>query len=269
MEYVEFGQTGLTVSRLSMGTGTNGWGGRSEQTDLGMEALTDLLRAAYDRGITFWDTADGYGSHAHVARALQGIPRESVVIATKTTSHSGRAVRRDVERFLRELRVDVLDIVLLHCVMSESWPRNKRSEVKALRKAKEEGLARAVGVSCHSLGALRAAAESDWVDVVLARINSAGVNMDGSPEQVVPALEQLHAAGKAVYGMKVLGAGRLADDPRAAIEYVLGLGTVHALTIGISQLAHLEQNVRTIEELSPAYPLCEPRAATLSVAPEL
>jgi aryl-alcohol dehydrogenase-like predicted oxidoreductase len=250
MEYVDFGKTGLKVSRLSFGTGTDGWGGRSEQTDLGLEGLTNLLRAAYDLGITFWDTADGYGSHQHVARALQHVPRAKIVIATKTTAHSGRAVRRDVDRFLRELDVDVLDVVLLHCVMSENWSRGKKNEIRALRQAKDEGLVRAVGVSCHSLGALRTAVESDWVDVVLARINYAGINMDGSPERVVPLLEELYAAGKAVYGMKVLGAGRLAGDARAAMQYVLNLGTVHALTVGISRQAHLRQNVRLIEELT-------------------
>jgi aryl-alcohol dehydrogenase-like predicted oxidoreductase len=255
MEYVNFGRTGLVVSRLSIGTGTNGWGNRSEQTDLGLEGLTNLLRAAYELGITFWDTADGYGSHPHVARALQGVPREQVVIATKTTAHSGRAVRRDVERFLRELETDVLDVVLLHCIMSGNWPRSRKNEMKALTQAKEQGLVRAVGVSCHSLSALRAAVACDWVDVVLARINYAGINMDGSPEQVVPLLEQLYAAGKAVYGMKTLGVGRLAGDTRKAIQYVLGLGTVHALTVGISQQAHLYRNVRLIEELAPLHPL--------------
>ena len=94
-----------------------------------------------------------------------------------------------------------------------------------------------------------------WVDVVLARINYGGVNMDGSPEQVASLLEQLYTAGKAVYGMKVLGAGRLTDDPRAAIAYALGLGTLHALTIGISRQAHLKQNVQLVEELGAARPL--------------
>jgi aryl-alcohol dehydrogenase-like predicted oxidoreductase len=258
MEYVEFGQTGLTVSRLSFGTGTNGWGGRSEQTGLGLEGLADLLCAAYEMGVTFWDTADGYGSHAHIARALQSVPRDKTVIATKTTSHSGRAVRRDVERFLRELQTDVLDVVLLHCVTGENWPSAKKGEMEALAQAKDESLVRAVGVSCHSLGALRAAVECEWVDVVLARINRKGVNMDGRPEQVAPLLEQLYDAGKAVYGMKVLGVGRLAHDVRAAIQYALSLGTIHALTIGISQPAHLRENVRLIEELAPLYPLHQP-----------
>ena len=86
MEHIDFGHTGLKVSRLSIGTGTNGWSGRSEQTALGLDGLANLLRLAYDHGVNFWDAADEYGSHPHVARALQGIPRDAVVIATKTVA---------------------------------------------------------------------------------------------------------------------------------------------------------------------------------------
>jgi aryl-alcohol dehydrogenase-like predicted oxidoreductase len=96
VDYVTFGRTGLSASRLSIGTGTNGWAGRSDQTALGLEGLADLLRLAYENGINFWDAADAYGSHPHVALALQGIPREAVVIATKTMSRSAEAVTRDV-----------------------------------------------------------------------------------------------------------------------------------------------------------------------------
>jgi aryl-alcohol dehydrogenase-like predicted oxidoreductase len=255
MEYVNFGNTGLVVSRLSLGTGTNGWAHHSEQTALGLEGLPKLLRAAYDLGITFWDTADQYGSHQHVAEALKDIPRDKVVIATKTSSHTGRAVTRDVERFMRELETDVLDVVLLHCVSDDDWPRRQADAMQALSLAKERGKVRAVGISCHGLGALRTAARSEWLDAILVRINSAGTRMDGSPAEVAPLIEQIHAAGKAVYGMKVLGCGRLAGDARAAIQYVLQLGTVHALSIGISRQDHLRQNVRLVEELAPLHPL--------------
>lgn len=258
MDYVTFGTTGLRVSRLSIGTGTHGWAGRSEQTDLGLEALANLLREAHDLGVTFWDVADGYGSHPHVARALRDVPRDAVVIATKTTSQRARKVTRDVHRFLRELHTDVLDIVLLHCMSDARWPQRYAGAMDALSRAKAEGKVRAVGVSCHSLGALRAAATSDWVDGVLARINHAGTNMDGAPAQVTPVLEQLYEAGKGVYGMKVLGCGRLAhtsEDVRTAMAYVLGLGTVHALTLGISSPAELRENVRLMEDLTPQHPL--------------
>jgi aryl-alcohol dehydrogenase-like predicted oxidoreductase len=255
MDTVNFGRTGLTISRLSIGTGTHGWGGRSEQTALGLDGLAVLLRAAYDRGVNFWDAADGYGSHPHIARALQGIPRDAVVITTKTTSRTARAVKQDIERYLRELNTDVLDIVLLHYMTQADWPRHYGGAMEALSRAKEQGKVRAVGVSCHGLGPFRTAAETDWVEVVLVRINYAGVNMDGSPAQVAPIIERMYASGKAVYGMKVLGCGNLAGDARKAIEYVLRLGTVYAMTIGTSKREHLEENLRLVKELAPQYPL--------------
>jgi len=255
MDSVDFGETGLRVSRLSFGTGTHGWGHRSEQTALGLEGLANLLRLAFDHGVNFWDAADQYGSHPHVARALQGIPREAVVIATKTSSRAARQVTRDVERFLKEMRTDVLDIVLLHCVTQRDWPRRCAGAMEALSRAKERGKVRAVGVSCHGLGALRTAAETDWVDVVLARINFAGVDMDAQPSDVVPTIERLYNSGKAVYGMKVLGCGGLAKEARRAIQYVFQLGTVHAITVGISSREHLLRDVGLVDEIAPRYPL--------------
>ncbi|MBN1581099.1 MAG: aldo/keto reductase [Anaerolineae bacterium] len=255
MDSIEFGRTGLRVSRLAVGTGTHGFGGRSQQTALGVDGLANLLRRAYDLGVTFWDAADGYGSHPHVARALETVPRERVVIATKTMSRKADQMTRDIERFRRELNIDVLDIVLMHFLSHADWPTRYAGAAEALLRAQAAGKVRAVGISCHDLGVLRTAVEAPWIDVVLVRINYDGVNMDAKPARVVPVIEQLYVAGKAVYGMKVLGCGSLAHDPRKAIEYVLGLGTVHALAIGTSSLAQLEQNVRLIEDLSPRYPL--------------
>jgi aryl-alcohol dehydrogenase-like predicted oxidoreductase len=253
MECVDFGKTGLRVSRLAFGTGTHGWAGRSDQTALGVDGLARLLRLAHDHGVNFWDAADEYGSHPHIARALQGIPRHEVVIATKTTSRSAEQVTRDVERFLREIDTDVLDIVLLHFVTQADWPQRCTGAMEALSRAKEQGKVRAVGVSCHGLGALRAAAETAWAEVVLARINMAGVNMDAPPSKMVPVIERLYTSGKAVYGMKVLGCGQLVAKARAAIQYVFQLGVVHALTIGINRREQLFEDVRLVEELASQY----------------
>jgi aryl-alcohol dehydrogenase-like predicted oxidoreductase len=255
MDTVEFGNTGLRVSPLAFGTGTNGLGGRSQQTDLGVDKLADLLRLAHDHGVVFWDAADAYGSHPHIAKALAGLPRDNVVIATKTMSRSTDKVVQDVDRFLRELGTDVLDIVLLHIMTRPDWPQRYAGAMAALSRAKEQGKVRAVGVSCHGLGSLRAAAESNWAEVVLARINMAGVNMDASPAKVVPVIEQMCASGKAIYGMKVLGCGQLAGKARAAIQYVLKLGVVHSVVIGTSARGQLLENVKLVEELAPQYPL--------------
>jgi aryl-alcohol dehydrogenase-like predicted oxidoreductase len=252
---VELGQTGLMVSRLSFGTGSNGWSGRSDQSDLGVDRFTNLLRMAYESGVNFWDTADAYGTHPHVARALQGIPRNKIVIATKTLSRKAVGVSHDIERFLKELGTDYIDIVLLHVMTHADWPRRYADAMNVLSLAKEQGKIRAVGVSCHSLAALKTTAETDWTDVVLARINYAGVNMDASREEVVPILKKLYASGKAVFGMKIVGNGKLISDVRSAIQFAFQLGVIHAITIGMINHDQLIENIRLVSEFSPKYPL--------------
>ena len=110
METVALGLSGISTSRLCFGTGTQGWHHRSNQGDLGIERLSYLLRYAHERGITFWDTADMYGTHPHVADALRQVERESVTITTKTVSRTASEVRSDVERFLGRTQAPITSI---------------------------------------------------------------------------------------------------------------------------------------------------------------
>ena len=246
LEKVSFGGTGLKVSRLAFGTGTHGVGGHSNQSALGVGQLGDLLVQAHDYGVNFWDAADDYGTHPHLARALQTVPRDQVVILTKTMSRRPERVTKDIERFLVELGTEVIDVVLIHFLTPSDWPQRYSGVMQALSRAKQAGKVRALGVSCHSLDALRSAAQSDWAEVVMARINYAGVNMDAAPQKVEPVLAELQAAGKAVIGMKVLGVGALAGEAQAAVEYVFNLGSVQAVTIGMTSQAQLEANIRAV-----------------------
>jgi aryl-alcohol dehydrogenase-like predicted oxidoreductase len=68
---VTLGNTGIQTSGLAMGTGTVGSGHHSHQNALGIQGLSDLLRNGYDHGLRFFDAADSYGSHPHVAEALK------------------------------------------------------------------------------------------------------------------------------------------------------------------------------------------------------
>jgi predicted aldo/keto reductase-like oxidoreductase len=145
--------------------------------------------------------------------------------------------------------------VLLHFMTQANWPQRYADAMDVLTRAKEEGKIRAVGISCHGLGALRAAAETPWADVVLVRINYAGIKMDATTQKVVPVIRQMYSSGKAVYGMKVLGCGRLRSDTDKAMSYVLKLGTVYAMTIGTSSLTQLRENVNSINTLTPTFPL--------------
>ena len=223
---------------------------RTKRASLARKGLIDLLCYAYDSGVRFWDTADQYGSHPHVREALRRLPRDQVVITTKTTSRTPAGVRDDVERFLRELGTDYADIVLLHCLKEHDWTTRYEDCMDALSKCQAQGLIRAVGVSCHDFEAFKLAAITPWVEVVLARINYAGVIMDASPEEVIPVMDEMSANGKGIYGMKVYGAGKLLDDRRRALGYVLDLPSVDAVVLGMENKAEVDENVELIEELA-------------------
>ncbi len=245
---VAFGHTGLSVSRLAIGTGTHGWDHASDQTRKGRQWLVSTLKLGHSLGVNFWDLADQYGSHDFARRALKMLPRGEIVINTKTTASDYRSCWRDVKRFLTELGTEYLDIVLLHGVSAENWWATHQGAVQALTEAKEQQLVCAVGVSCHGFEALRFAAHEPWVDVLLVRLNSDGSNMDDRLDRVIPVVRNARAAGKAIYAMKVLAQGELAADAAKAIQFVLDLDCVHALVVGVTEISQLRQNVATVEQ---------------------
>lgn len=243
---VTLGKTGIKTSRLAMGTGTVGSGGHSHQTALGIQGLSGLLQNGYDQGLRFFDSADSYGSHPHVADALKHVQRDKVTVLTKTWARDPATARADLDRFRRELGVDHIDVCLMHCLTEADWTERYKAVMDVLSEAKEKGIIRAHGCSCHSIEALRAAAKSSWVEVDLVRINPIGSHMDADPATVVSVLHEMKAAGKGVIGMKILGQGDLRDRQDEAIKYALSLGVLDAFTIGAESKAEQEDLIRRI-----------------------
>jgi 1-deoxyxylulose-5-phosphate synthase len=243
---VVLGNTGIKTSRLAMGTGTFGYGHRSNQTELGVKGLSGLLLNGYDQGLRFFDTADAYGSHPHVAEALKQLPRDKVTVLTKTFSRDPKSARADLDRFRRELGTDYLDVCLMHCLTEGDWTERYKGVMDVLSEAKQKGILRAHGCSCHSIEALRAAAKSSWVEVDLVRVNPAGLHMDGDPKTVVDVLHEMRAAGKGIVGMKILGQGELRARPDEALKYALSLGVLDAFTIGAESKSEQQDLIRRI-----------------------
>src|SRR5467141_3973796 len=243
---VTLGSTGIKTSRLAMGTGTVGSGHHSNQTALGVKGLSDLLLNGYDHGLRFFDAADSYGSHPHVAEALRHIPRDKVTVLTKTWARDPASARADLDRFRRELGIDPIDVCLMHCLTEGHWTERYKGVMDVLSEAKQKGIIRAHGCSCHSIEALRAAAKSPWVDVDLVRINPVGAYMDASPDTVVSVIREMRAAGKAIVGMKILGQGELRHRQDEALNFALGLNFLDAFTIGAESPSEQEDLVRRI-----------------------
>jgi aryl-alcohol dehydrogenase-like predicted oxidoreductase len=257
---VKLGNTDLKFSRVCMGTGVSGGMRQSNHTRMGREKCETLMRAAYERGVRVFDLADMYGTHPFVMSALKKIPRKDFNIITKIWFRPGGIPEKErpnadvaVERFLKEINTEYLDLVLLHCVVSPQWPEELQKQMEIMAKLKKKGVIRAHGVSCHSIEALEAAAREPWVDSVHARINPYGAKMDGPVEKVVAALKKISAAGKGVVGMKLIGEGdfRNSDERRdESVKFALGLGCVNVLNVGFEKAGEIDDFAARVRKVS-------------------
>ena len=253
-ERVPLGKTKIMVSRVGFGTGMRGGNRQSNHTRMGAEKFDALATGCYERGIRLYDVADLYGTHPFLAGALKKMRREDYVITSKIWWRRGgipEPERPDadvvVERFLKELNTDYLDLILLHCVVSADWPDELDGYMNVLAKLKKKGLIRAHGVSCHSLAALARCVKEPWVDSVHARINPFAVKMDVRTVEEIPKVEAVLKAmrrqGKAVVGMKIIGEGefRNSDERRdKSIKYALKSGCVDAMVVGFEKIEEID-----------------------------
>ena len=182
--------------------------------------------------------------------ALKTIPRDKVAILTKSNAATAERMKADLDRFRRELGTDYIDIVLLHCMTSPRWNVELKGCMDVISEARERGIVRSHGVSCHSLGALRTAAEEPWVEVEFARLNPAQRHMDGTPDTIISVLRRMKANGKGVVGMKILGEGDLRHHVAECLQFALAQDCLDGFTIGSENRAEMEDLLRQIPEAS-------------------
>jgi hypothetical protein len=249
-DLVPLGKSGINLSRLGFGTGTNSG---KVQRDLGREGFSRLYRYAYERGVTYIDTADSYGTHAYVKEAIRGLPRDKLFILSKMgwSPENIKNPLAALDRYRRELGVEYIDCLLIHCTMKPSWPEDVKPMMDAFSEAQWRKVIRLKGMSCHGLPALRQAAKVHWADVQLARVNPQGHDVDGeSPDQAdadmavaSEELKTMKAMGRGIIGMKLIGNGdfKKREDRIRAVEYAMQCGFVDAVTIGFASSAEVDE----------------------------
>jgi len=247
----------LKITRLGVGTGSVGG---QVQRDLGQEGFTRLIRHAYDRGVRYIDTADNYRTHEMVREAIKGLPRETLFIQTKMPIKAENLADplKTIDRYRQELGVEYVDSLLIHCAMGDNWVAKVKPMMDGFNEAQRRGWVRAKGVSCHGLPSLRAATGNDWIEVQLARINPQGRYVDGHDPQVmapqgsvpeaVREIKAMHAKGRGIIGMKMVGNGDFTspDDREKAIRYAMTCGFVDAVVVGCKSSAEVDEAIDRI-----------------------
>lgn len=179
MEYTTLGRTGLKVSVAGLGCGgPSRLGLRSGKTE--KEAIS-LIRQAIDVGVNLIDTAEAYGTETVVGKALEAIPRDQIVISTKKmvpldSPDPAAELKQSLERSLRRLKTDHVDIYHLHGVEPQEYAGCLAKLVPALLELRQEGKIRYLGITeafredqSHQM--LRRALEDDWWDVIMVGFN--------------------------------------------------------------------------------------------------
>ncbi|MCK9316313.1 MAG: aldo/keto reductase [Verrucomicrobia bacterium] len=256
-DQVELGNTGVKLSRLGFGTGTSSG---NVQRALGHEGFNSLIRHAYDKGITYFDTAESYQTHSWLKEALKGLPREKLFIQTKMPGWGVKTADEafeKIEKYLTELGTDYIDSLLIHCQTAKDWDTKMTHVMEAMSKAKEKKLIRVHGISTHSIPAIRTGVASDWVQTLLVRLNPQGHITDTEDEtwnspssvkfipEVVKQIKNATAKGKGVIAMKLIGEGNFkkAEDRQKAMNFVMATEGVNSAVVGFKSTAEVDESI--------------------------
>jgi predicted aldo/keto reductase-like oxidoreductase len=262
-DQVPLGKTGLKCSRLGLGTGSHSG---NVQKALGKEGFIRLVRYAYDQGITYIDCAQSYATFEWIGDAIKDLPREKLFVQSKIPGQPEK-ILETIDRHRQTFQTDYVDSLLIHCMIKNGWTDQWKRIMDAFDEAQQKQWIRVKGVSCHSLPALKSAAESDWTQIHLVRLNPQGAHMDTPAETwnaksdpaAVPAVTEqiraMRAKGRGVLGMKLVGDGDFTnpDDRERAMQYAMKSGLPDAVVVGFKSSAEIDETIERMNRaLAPA-----------------
>ena len=260
------GKTGIRVPILGFGSGSRFLMYKDE--DKALEALNRAL----DLGITYIDTAHAYGdgkSEERIGRVMV-TRRKEVILATKLPARTAEQARRQIELSLKRLRTDHLDVLHIHVLKNAQdlvAIEAPGGVLEALYEAREQKVARAIGITCHAdPAALRSALERHDFDCTqmalnagLARMADASGGMKATPAGDASferlALPVANRKQMGVIAMKVFGQEQLlgAAPPEKLLTYALSV-PVSLASVGMPHLEHIEQNAALARAFTPMSP---------------
>ena len=250
------GKSGLKVTRLAFGTGSNNG---HVQAALGQQEFNRLIHYAYDRGIRFFETAEAYVTPAMLGEALKPFPRESYQLMSKVTTDPGADPRERFDEMRRTSQTEYFDIMLLHWQHTADWVSETKRWQDGILEAQSKKIIGTRGASVHGLPALRQVPGNDWLEIAMIRMNHNGTRMDGPTSadgnnpadvaEVVSHVKQVHRQGMGVISMKLVGAGEFTrhEDRQAAMRFAFNNAGVDAVTVGFKNKQEIDEAITNLD----------------------
>ena len=249
---VTLGNSGMQVTRLAFGTGSNNG---YVQAALGQQEFTRLVHYAYDRGIRFFETAEAYATPAMLGEALKGIPRDSYQLMTKVTTDKGVDPQKRFDEMRRTSQSEYFDIMLLHWQHTPDWVAATGLWQDGILEAQSKKTIRTRGASVHGLPALRQMPGNKWLEVAMIRMNHNGTVMDGpdyrqdinpaNVDEVVEHVKQVKKDGMGVISMKLIGNGAFTrhEDRQAAMRFAFKNAGIDSATVGFKSTREIDEAI--------------------------
>lgn len=237
MQYTVLGKTGLRISRM-------GFGGIPIQR-IDAEGTKKLIRYLRDNGVNYIDTARGYTvSEEYLGYALEGI-RQDFVLATKTYARTKEAMSAEIDRSLKNLRTDYIDLYQVHNPSAQELEAVMApgGALEALMEAKAAGKIGHIGITLHPVDLFRRAVDLDWVETIM------------FPYSVVEtqAQELIDVCARRNIGfidMKPLAGGAI-DDADLALRFVAQNKSVSVVIPGMATIEEAKQNLAAMDNTQP------------------
>ncbi len=230
------GESGLEVSRLCFGSLTMG----PLQANLPLKAGAGLLCRAFRGGVNFVDTAEIYGTYPYIAEALKVFGGD-IVVATKTYAYTVEQARKSLEKALVELKRECIDIFLLHEQESRLTLEGHRPALEYLFEEQKNGKIRAVGISCHTVAAVKAAFSFKEIAIIHPLFNIKGLGIkDGTVNDMSEALQEARKRGIGIYSMKPLGGGHLQNNAVKSLNFVCNFPFIDSVALGMRSIEEVE-----------------------------
>jgi predicted aldo/keto reductase-like oxidoreductase len=253
-DLVTLGKSGMKVTRLAFGTGSNNG---YVQAALGQQEFTRLVHYAYDRGIRFFETAEAYVTPGLLGEALKGLPRDSYQLMNKVTTDEGVDPKQRFDEMLHAAKAEYFDIMLLHYQHTPDWVAQTGRWQDGILEAQSKKIIRTRGASVHGLPALRQIPGNKWLEIAMIRMNHNGVHMDGpagalaNPEsvsEVVEHVKQVKKEGMGVISMKLVGEGIFTQrqDRQAAMRFAFQNAGVDCVTVGFKSTQEVDEAIENL-----------------------
>ena len=251
-DLVTLGKSGLKVTRLAFGTGSNNG---HVQAALGQQEFTRIVRYAYDRGIRFFETSESYVTPAMLGEALKGLPRESYQLMSKVTTDEGADPLKRFDEMRRTSQTEYFDIMLLHWQHTSDWTASTTRWQDGILEAQAKKIVHTRGESVHGLPALRQMPGNKWLEVAMIRVNHKGARMDGpdyrqdnnpsNVDEVVQHVQQVKREGMGVISMKLVGDGTFIrhEDRQAAMRFAFKNAGIDCATVGFKSTQEIDEAI--------------------------